>query len=221
MSLPCKGRGGWRPGAGRPGGSKATHHGREALQARFPVHLVWRTAEGVPSLRRNAVYPRVVGAVRGMSEGNGFRFVYASILGNHMHLLAECESAEALGRAMLALGTSIAMRVNRATGHRGAVFADRYFVRDLRTPTEVARAISYVRGNEEHHGMEARPQIQLAEPATWLLRDGWRRGRAMFEREIDLGRPRPGGEPVMSDKDRHRALPLLKSGLQPRGRAPS
>src|SRR6266404_1334564 len=123
----------------RPRGSRVTHHGRDAVGERHPVHLVWRTADDVPSLRRNAVYPRVIAALRRMRERDSFRVVSACVLGNHLHLLGECDSAETLGRAMLSLGTSIAMRVNRATGHRGAVFEDRYFVRHLRTPTEVAR----------------------------------------------------------------------------------
>jgi REP element-mobilizing transposase RayT len=74
-----------------------THHGRGDLDARHPVHLVWRTADDVPSLRRNAVYPKVVGALRRMSETDDFRIVYACVLGNHLHLIGECDSAEALG----------------------------------------------------------------------------------------------------------------------------
>jgi REP element-mobilizing transposase RayT len=66
--------------------------------------LVWRTRDDVPSLRRNALYPQVVGAVRRSSERQDFRIVYACVLGNHLHLIAECESAEALGRAMSSLG---------------------------------------------------------------------------------------------------------------------
>jgi REP element-mobilizing transposase RayT len=192
LFLPCKGHGGWRPNAGRPTGSRVTHHGRDVLDARHPVHLVWRTLPDVPSLRRNVLYPRVVAAIRRVCEREDFRIVHACVLGNHLHLIAECDSAEELGRAMLSLGTSIAMRVNRITGHRGAVFQDRYFVRQLRTPTEVARAVTYVVGNEKHHGFELRAPLPLAQPMTWLLREGWKRVRtsAGDAAGIDLGRPR-------------------------------
>jgi hypothetical protein len=64
------------------------------------------------------------------------------------------------------------MRVNRATGHCGAVFAERYFVRQLHTATEVARAVAYVPGNERQHGFEQREPLILAKPETWLLRRG-------------------------------------------------
>ena len=191
LSFPCKGHGGWRPNAGRPSGTRVTHHGRDQVDARHPVHLVWRTMEDVPSLRRNAVHPKVVAAIRRRCKREDFRIVYACVLGNHLHLVAECDSAEALARGMASLGTSIAMRVNRITGHRGAVFQERYFVRELRTPTEVARAVAYVVGNEKHHGFEPRTPPALAEPETWLLYKGWKRVASAGD-GIDLGRPHAG-----------------------------
>jgi REP element-mobilizing transposase RayT len=177
LSLPCKGRGGWRPNAGRPRGSGVAHHGRDTIDKRHPVHLIWRTADDVPSLRRNAVYPKVTAALRRYSERQDFRIVFACVLGNHLHLIGECDSEGSLAQAMRSLGTSIAMRVNRATDHRGAVFDDRYFVRPLRTPTEVARAVTYVLDNEKHHGFERRDLLAFAAPQTWLLSAGWKRGR--------------------------------------------
>ena len=202
LSFPCKGHGGWRPNAGRPNGTRVTHHGRDEVDARHPVHLVWRAMEDVPSLRRNAVYPKVVAVIRKKCKREDFRIVYACVLGNHLHLVAECDSAEALSRGMASLGTSIAMRVNRITGHRGAVFQDRYFVRELRTPTEVARAVAYVVGNEKHHGFEQRAPPPLAPPATWLLCEGWKRVGSTGE-GIDLGRPRPS--PGSGEDDAHPA----------------
>jgi len=35
--------------------------------------------------------------------------------------------------------------------------------------------VAYVLGNEKHHGFEPRGPLRLAEPATWLLREGWKR----------------------------------------------
>ena len=73
----------------------------------------------------------------------------------------------------------------------GAVFADHYFSRLLRTPAELVNAIRYVLGNHAHHfggagadrfssaGLPAdrRPAV-LASPEGWLLRVGWRRASA-------------------------------------------
>ena len=72
---------------------------------------------------------------------------------------------------------------------RGRVLADRYHARPLRTPTEVRRAIAYVRDNHRKHMAEiGRPlprgyvdpfgsdagAISLPRPRTWLLRIGAR-----------------------------------------------
>src|SRR5207248_705034 len=51
LSLPCKGRGGYRPGSGRKRGNRVTHHGRESFRKPFPLHVVWRTRRDVRSLR--------------------------------------------------------------------------------------------------------------------------------------------------------------------------
>ncbi|HEX4385356.1 MAG TPA: hypothetical protein VH083_20495 [Myxococcales bacterium] len=57
----------------------------------------------------------------------------------------------------------------------------------LLTPTEVARALAYVRANaEKHYGKRGVDYFSsdhgawrelLAAPATWLLNDGWKRAR--------------------------------------------
>ena len=49
------GRGGWRPGAGRPRGrTRVAHTTRERLAPRFPIHVTLRLREGLGSVRRHA-----------------------------------------------------------------------------------------------------------------------------------------------------------------------
>ncbi len=65
---------------------------------------------------------------------------------------------------------------------RGAVLADRYHARVLRTPTEARRAVRYVRQNAVQHGVIAKTEedtyashvapVTLPTPHTWLLREG-------------------------------------------------
>jgi hypothetical protein len=73
----------------------------------------------------------------------------------------------------------------------GKVFARRYGAHILRTPTEVRNALGYVSRNFARHAAQwglripasfvdpfsslARADL-VAMPATWLLREGWRRG---------------------------------------------
>jgi hypothetical protein len=119
---------------------------------------------------------------------HGLRVIEFTILGNHLHLIVEAESSQALSRGMQGLCVRIAKALNRLMQKRGRVFADHYHGRILRTPTELVNAIAYVLGNYAHHfggepGADPFSSAQcdrkevLAEPQTWLLRMGWRRAR--------------------------------------------
>ena len=101
-----------------------------------------------------------------------------SIQGNHIHLVVEAAGARALAQAMQGLGIRIARGLNRMMKRKGRVFADRYHAHVLRTPTEVKRAVHYVRNNFAKHTASryvdeyssANPAFVLPTPATWLLR---------------------------------------------------
>jgi hypothetical protein len=136
-----------------------------------------------------------------MYEPEPVRFVHASVQGNHLHLLVEAASNEALSRAMKGFLVSCAMRLNAIAGRRGKVFADRFHSRTLATPTAVRNALRYTLCNARKHGeLSARVRLdpcssafalpdwmtgesvrladvtmQVALPRTWLLREGWRR----------------------------------------------
>jgi hypothetical protein len=93
------------------------------------------------------------------------------------------------------LAVRMARRLNRMMDRRGDVFADRYHAHQLRSPTEVARAIAYVLGNFFVHARRRGEQVAesvdpfcsaandavavpLTSPArTWLLSVGWKRAR--------------------------------------------
>ncbi len=94
---------------------------------------------------------------------------------------------------MQGLGVRIAKALNRLMGRKGAVFADHYHARQLRSPTQVANAIAYVLMNfmhhfpEEagHHASDMRDRFSSAwredgtdppvvRARTWLLSVGWR-----------------------------------------------
>ena len=182
--------GGRRTGAGRPRtrlhpgliGPGVPHLSRAKFPARHPVHVTMRVQPGVGNLRgwRRS---RVVLAV--LAKARGIRIIHYSIQGNHLHLIVEAVSAAALSRAIQALATCLAKRLNALARRRGGVFADRYHARALATPREVANAIRYVLGNFRHHAREPLPprwadplatrtDAPLRAPTVWLLRVGWR-----------------------------------------------
>jgi REP element-mobilizing transposase RayT len=123
----------------------------------------------------------------------GCRITHFSLQGNHAHLIVELTDEPALARAMQGFAIRAAKALNRLMRRRGKVFSDRYHTHVLRTPTEVARALGYVRNNYAHHATAWGERVPtgfvdafssfahadlVAPPDTWLLREGWRRGVA-------------------------------------------
>jgi len=142
-------------------------------------------------------------AFRAVHGRRDFRLVEFSVQGNHLHLIVEARDKEALSRGLQRIEIRIAKRLNNVMGRRsGTVFPDRYFAHIMKTPTEVALALSYVRGNFAVHAVRRRATIPEAfvdrfssaalvdgawteeqgpplvvAPQTWLLVEGWRRSR--------------------------------------------
>ena len=107
---------------------------------------------------------------------------------------------------MQALSIRIAKRLNALWERTGALFADRYHDRVLKTPREVRNALSYVLNNALHHGVHYREAVMDgyssarsfngfsdAEPLsdratngaasharTWLLDVGWQRAGGLI-----------------------------------------
>jgi len=184
------GRGGWRPGAGRPRGCKVSHGRRKRFAARFPLHVTLRVMADVPSLRRHGALRIIQRAIERFGRRADFRIVEYSVIGNHVHLIVEASGAEALARGMHRLEVSLARRLNRYFGRRGVFFAERYHARALKTPREVRNALRYVLSNYRQHEAQrgeglARDWIDPFSSAYWF--DGWRepvRLREARQREL-------------------------------------
>ena len=163
LALKFRTRGGPRPGAGRKpkrGGPGISHKRRPALPSRFPVHVTYRLVRRLPNARRPALFRAIRRAFNEGREAFGGRLCHFSVQKDHLHLIVEAANREALSRALQALAIRIARAINRALGRRGKVFADRYHLRILKTPTEV-RAI----------GTDAAPSISQSPLAILNLID--------------------------------------------------
>jgi hypothetical protein len=134
-----------------------------------------------------------------------FRICQFSIQSNHIHLMCEAASNNALTRGVQGWEIRIARGLNRKLGRRGRVLADRYHVRIIKTPRQCRAALCYVLQNARRHGVHLDPAFNgmdpfssawwfdgwkdegwrdglkppdmrtVAEPTMWLLRTGWRR----------------------------------------------
>jgi REP-associated tyrosine transposase len=207
------GRGGPRPGAGRPRGRRPiVHHvRRESLPRACPAHVTLRLRRGLPSLRRKTFVNEMRRSFASACERSTARLVHFSIQRDHLHLLLEAEDERALGRAMKSISARVARAVNRVFARTGSVLLGRYHVRALRTPREVRNALAYILLNARKHWMQrhgtappvriddassgawfsgwtrsvqSRESPPVASPSTWLLRVGWHRHGLIDPAEI-------------------------------------
>ena len=147
--------GGRRKGAGRKvAGERAgvPHRQREEIKRLVPCHVTVKLLAGLPTLRREGERRVIIGALRATREGLGLAVVHYSIQRNHIHMIVEVASREALARGMQGLLVRMARGLNRLWGRRGPVVADRFHSRLLLSPREIWNALVYVLNNVLKHG---------------------------------------------------------------------
>jgi REP element-mobilizing transposase RayT len=173
MDLPATaGWGGARTSSGRkrrtPGGGPS-HVARIDHDSRNPVHVTLRAHTTVPSLRAEPTFS-VLKRALGASNRLPFRVIHFSVQLDHVHLIVEADSQIALTRGLQGLAIRCARAINRVTRHRGPVWRHRYHARELKTPSEVRRAMAYVLLNFRKH-LHAAPGIDPRSSGVWF--DQW------------------------------------------------
>jgi putative transposase len=113
----------------------------------------------------------LVEAIRS-AQRDSFRIVHYSAQEDHLHLFVEATDTLALEKGVRGLLIRVARAVNRVLQRKGALWADRYHRRDLRTPREVHHALAYVLCNARKHAAGV-PQFDDCSSASTF--DGWRR----------------------------------------------
>jgi len=98
-----------------------------------------------------------------------FRIIHISLQRDHVHLLVEAQNKAALARGVQGFLISAARNIQTALGtaagpRRGKVFADRYHVEVITSPTQARNTISYVLSNWRHHKEDERGLAR-----TWLV----------------------------------------------------
>jgi REP element-mobilizing transposase RayT len=117
------------------------HHDVPALHLR-QIRDLWLSLQAEACRR----YPGVT-----MSAG--------AALSTHIHLIVQASrQATDIPRAIQFVASKLARGINRIARRRGAVFADRYFSRPLRTVSELVRAMKYVGENPVKAGLVRRPE---------------------------------------------------------------
>lgn len=190
------GRGGWRPGAGRPKGRKTeSHDKRPEIVGRHPLHVTWRAGADAPNLR--SFYPDkfIREAITAVSSAS-FAVVEYSIQSNHIHLVVEAVSKRELERGMRRLARRIVGKMKTKFTWKGKLLT-RYHARALKTPREVRNALRYVLLNMRHHlGPKVTQDPYWIDPyssAYWF--NGWEsqitRNDKLVQRCGSMPRPTP------------------------------
>jgi REP element-mobilizing transposase RayT len=188
-------RGGKRVGAGRPrrnpalalrprGKGYVRHTARAEVDPRHPQHVTLTVLEDISHLRSRDMYAVVKHALRVAGEYDDFRIVHFSVQGNHIHLLVEADSKEALAKGMQGFEISLAKLINvvmtrkRRQKRKGQVFADRYHVRAITSVRGTRNALCYILNNWRHHPRSARGPLlvdgKLDPYSSAILFAGWK-----------------------------------------------
>ena len=136
-----------RPGRKAAARANVRHLVRPVHCKTHPVHITLRAKVGLPSFRRQVLFAAFKEAFRRTRRAD-FRIVEFSVQSNHLHLIVEADSNDALARGMKAFTVRSNRLFNAAWGRkRGQVWGDRYHRRDLTSPRSVRNALIYCINN--------------------------------------------------------------------------
>ncbi|MEM7518152.1 MAG: hypothetical protein AAF368_14670 [Planctomycetota bacterium] len=181
-------------------------HGKRPEMRRGDVGIVTiKIAAGLPSLRyhaeNDAIYAALSRARRSCRVGEDFRVLEYSVQSNHLHLIVEAESCADLQTGMRGLMAHLGNALRRLWKKSGRVFADRYHLELITTPTRMRHAYRYVLNNARKHNswtankpdpyssgpwfrgwsdsllLTDRPRLPspCSPPRSWLAQKGWLR----------------------------------------------
>jgi putative transposase len=157
------------------------------------VHVMLRSA--FRPLRSQHVLPTVRIALGRANRRapHRFRVVHYSVQFDHVHLVVEASDKRALSSGVRSIAIRIARYVNELVGRKGALWADRWFGRELTTPRQVRNALAYVLANFRKHARSRLP-AGVDPFSSALAFDGWRGFSRRAGRSPPwVGRPIPRG----------------------------
>src|SRR5947208_16444799 len=128
--------GGRRAGAGRRSKRAkplVSHKARPRFTEATAVHVTLHVANHVWNLRSKRCFTLVERSLANAFGKCRLRVIEFAVLGNHIHLIVEADSSEALSRGMQGLNIRVAKALNRLMNSSGRVFADHFHGRLLPT----------------------------------------------------------------------------------------
>jgi REP element-mobilizing transposase RayT len=131
------------------------------------VHVTVKLVPEVGSLRKRKFIASMREAFRAGKVKDGFRICQFSIQRDHMHVMTEAESNQALSRGVQGWEIRVARRVNARLGRKGKVFADRFHAVPVRSPRQLRNTLCYVLNNGHRHARRSGTgSIRSRQPGT-------------------------------------------------------
>ncbi len=194
------GWGGARKGAGKKKKRwrEGAPHRRRVFPRRWsPHHVTLSLKRDCPSLRTNPTFSLALRVFQEEKKRSGFRLLAWTLQKNHLHLIVEASSPEALSRSIQGIQVRLARGWNRIWKRKGRVFAGRFHSRLVQSPGDARRVLAYVLKNHLRHGVKIPCPVDPGSSGlwtdVWLERETWARSRKEFKVEED---PPPLVQPV-------------------------
>ena len=165
---------------------RATRGAARASIRAFPVLVTIRARPKLPSLRSLPTFETFSLALARANRDN-FRVIHFSVQTDHIHLIVEASSREALIRGLQGLAATHGARLNRFWRRSGKVWNARYHSRALATPREVRNGLVYVLLNFRKH-LRVATGTDPRSSALWFER--WRRRRRRQTGPCPVAQPR-------------------------------
>ncbi len=200
---------GW--GGARKGAGKKKKRWREGAPHRRRVsprrwashHVTLSLKRDCPSLRTNPTFFFALQVFQEEKKRPGFRLLAWTLQRNHLHLVVEAASPEALSRSIQGIQVRLARRWNRIWKRKGRVFAGRFHSRIVQSPGDARRVLAYVLKNHLRHGVKIPCPVDPGSSGlwtdVWLEREVWLEARKKFKVEEDPPPLAPPATEIMKD----------------------
>ena len=171
----------WREGA--------PHRRRITPRRWSPHHVTLSLKRDCPSLRTNPTFFFSLQVFQEEKKRSGFLLLAWTLQKNHLHLIVEAASPEALSRSIQGIQVRLARGWNRIWKRKGRVFAGRFHSRMVRSLGDGRRVLAYVLKNHLRHGVKIPCPVDPGSSGlwtdVWLERETWAVARKEFKVEED------------------------------------
>jgi REP element-mobilizing transposase RayT len=182
----------------------SSHATRPDVFFKHPIHVMLRTLASIPRLRQRDGYEAIRAALLHFVEGAAFRVVHISIQNNHLHLVVEAASKDALRRGMQSFTIRAARALNREFEREGKVFAFRYRAKQIKDASYARNVLSYVLNNWRRHNADKREQgMPFDRFSSASAFTGWAGGYGRMRDDFGLPVSQPRTQLLVFDWELH------------------